>query len=267
MFRLRLIVATVGLLACAAVAPAANVPVVPGLNAIAIPFVPSLNYNATNIFSTPYEGEIIYRWNAPVGAWLIFTYSEDVSGWVSDSLPINPTFSVGEGIYYQALVAQTFVANFDLVPEIAELPIPPPLLPNRYYFKGSPTGEGATYEDIFGGAPINETALFRFIPGGANINPTGPDYRVYHFKDQVWTPETPVLDPLEPVFVVYPYLSLKYTLTADRKTISFTWPTRGKLEQATLPGGPWELVATDANTYSITPSVQSNGARYYRVKE
>jgi hypothetical protein len=120
---------------------------------------------------------------------------------------------------------------------------------------------------VFGLAPNNETALFRFIPGGTNINPTGPDYRVYHYKDRVWTPETPLLNPLEPAFVVYPYLSLKYTLTGDRKTINFTWPTRGKLEQATLLGGPWELLSTDGNTYSITPSTQTNRARYYRVKE
>jgi hypothetical protein len=267
MLRFRLALGVVGLLASGAVAAAANIPVSVGLNPIAIPFVPSLNYNATNIFTTPYDGEVIHRWDVVEGIWQVFTYGEG-AGWD----PLNPTLNAGEGIYYQARVARTFVANLEgnVVPAIAASdPVgpPPPLLPNRYYFRGSPTGQGATYEEIFQAPPNNETALFRFIPGGTDINPTGPDYRVYHYKDNVWTPQTPILDPLEPAFVVFPYLSLKYALSGDPTTINLTWPARGKLEAAPLPGGPWELVTTEGNSYSITPGARTNAARYYRVKE
>jgi hypothetical protein len=256
------------LLAFAASTLAVNIPVTLGLNPVTIPFVPSLNYNVTNIFATPVQGEVIYRWNAPGNAWWTFTYLTGV-GWISDSEPTNPTFNVGEGIYYKALVAQIFVADFqgNLVPEIAagpEIPpVPPPLLPNRYYFQGSPTGQSTTYEGVFGAVPNNETALFRFIPGRTNIN-LGPDYRAYHYKDGVWRPEIPVLNPLEPVFMIYPYLSLKYTATGSPPTINFTWPARGKLEEAAFLTGPWATVTTANNSYSVAPT---NRSRYYRVKE
>jgi hypothetical protein len=266
MFRFRPAAGACALLVFATSALAANIPVTVGLNPIAIPFVLSLNYNATNIFKTPVQGETIYRWNALGSAWSVFTYSNGV-GWISDSQPTNPTFNVGEGIYYRALVAQTFVAGFqaNLVPEIAspEFPIPPPLFPNQYYFQGSTTGQSTTYEGVFGAPPNNETALFRFIPGRTNINP-GPDYRVYHYTGGVWTPEIPVLNPLEPIFVIYPYLRLKYTVSGSPRTINFTWPARGKLEEAALPTGPWATVTTNRNSYSVTPT---NGLRYYRVKE
>jgi len=259
MFRFKLILSVAALLISVAIARPANIPVTVGLNAITIPTVPSLNYSAANIFSTPYEGEVIYRWNAPTGSWLIFTYFDGI-GWDPAT-----TFNVGEGIFYQALVSQTFVANFHgrLVPEIASRAEgPPPLLENRYYFQGSPTGQSATYEDVFGAPPNNETALFRFIAGRSDINPTGPDYRVYHYNAGVWTPETPILNPLEPVFVVYPYLSVKFTLSGNPKTINFTWP-RGTLEEASLPGGPWQTVSA-GNSHSV---VATNQMRYYRAKE
>jgi hypothetical protein len=268
-FRFALTVVT--LFASMGFGPAVTISVVRGLNPVAIPFVSSLNYNATNIFTTPYGGEVIHRWYAPTGAWSAFMYFEELGAWVSNNVPINLTFNPGEGIYYQALLPQTFVANLHdtLVPEILPYPIGPPLplVPNRYYFQGSPSGQSATYEEIFQAPPNNETALFRFVRGGTDIDPNGPDYRAYYYKDQVWTPHTPILDPLEAVFVVYPYLSLKYTFSGNPGTINFTWPARGKLEQAPLLTGPWELVATDANSYSIMPGAQTNRARYYRVKE
>lgn len=274
MFRFRVAVvshAAAAILSFVAATRAANIPVTPGLNAIAVPFVPSLNYSAMNLFSTALEGEVIYRWNAPAGQWWVFTYFPDFGGWISDgSVPNNPVFTVGEGIYYQALAAQTFVANFrrSLVPEIAPAhpeATPPPLIQNRYYFQGSGSGLSATYQDVFGGPPNDETALFRFIAGRTDINPTGPDYRIYHYKSGVWTPETPILNPLEPAFVVHPYLSLKATVGGNPKSIDFTWP-RGQLEAAYSLTGSWELVTT-GGSHSVTPSAQTNRARYYRVKE
>ena len=263
---LRFKAATIALFSVVGTVPAATISVSVGLNPIAIPSVPSLNYNITNIFSTPVEDEIVYRWDASAGVWLAFRYVAG-AGWE----PSNPTFTVGEGVFYHALAAQTFVANLhdNLVPQLANYSIEPPLplLPNRYYFQGSPTGQNATYEAIFGAAPPNETALFRFIRGGTDISPTGGDYRVYYYTDGVWAPETPVLDPLEPAFVIYPYLSLKYTVTGDPPTINFSWPSRGKLEEAPLLAGPWQVVDTAGNRYSITPTLQTNSARYYRVKE
>jgi len=271
MGRFRFALTAVTLVASVPFANAINISVMRGLNPVAIPFVSSLNYSATNIFSTPYGGEVIYRWNPSARTWSMFTYFEEFGSWVSNGVPINPTFEAGEGIYYQAYAPQTFAANFhgNLVPEIVSYPLGPPipLIPNRYYFQGSPSGQSATYEEIFRAPPNDETALFRFIRGGTDINPTGPNYRVYHYKDNVWTPETPLLDPLEAAFVVYPYLSLKYSIAGNPRTLNLTWPPRGKLEQAPLLTGPWELVETEGNSYSITPGAQTNAARYYRVKE
>jgi len=250
----------------AATAPAANIPVVTGFNAITIPTLISLNYSADNVFSTAQDGEAIYRWNG--GTWSVFIYYADLPGWD----PIAPVFLPGEGIFYFALGPQTFVANFhaNLVgdasgSERGSAPYPNgALVQNRYYFQGSPTGQSASYEDIFEAAPNDETALFRFIPASPDINPTGGYYRIYHYKTGVWTPETPVMNPLEPVFVVYPYLSLKYTRTGN--TIDFNWP-RGQLEEADFPTGPWRNVTTSGNTYSVTPNPQTEQARYYHVRE
>ena len=245
-------------------ARAATIPVVTGLNAITIPTVPSANYSAYNIFATAQDGETIYVWNVSGGFYEVYNF--DLGFWD----PVGPVFTPGQGIFYDAVGPQTFVANLRLgAPAEAnagpKADLYQSLAENRYYFQGSPTGESAQYEDIFGSAPNEETALLRFIPGSANIEPKGPPYyRIYLYKSGVWTPETPVLNPLEPVFVVYPYLSLKYVVSENPRRIDFTWPARASLQEADFPNGPWRDVTTPSNGYSVSPT---NAAQYYRVKE
>src|SRR3954465_1544563 len=106
MFRFKTSVIAAGLLLQVTVMPAANIPVVTGLNAITIPALFSLNYSAYNVFSTAQDGEIIYVWNGAVGAWDYYTY--DFGYWD----PIAPVFIAGQGIFYNAFGPQTFVANF-----------------------------------------------------------------------------------------------------------------------------------------------------------
>jgi hypothetical protein len=268
MLKSKLTLGAVVILLAVSVGRAANIPVVAGFNAITIPFVPSLNYSANNIFSTALDGEAAYRWNAQTGSWLIYFYDSGLGGWYADGGGPAPIFNVGEGIFYFAVAPQTFVANFhgrNVRDPAAPVPGGQVLLQNRYYFQGSPTGMSASYEDIFGGPPNNETALFRFIRGRSDINPTGPDYRVYHYTDGVWSPDTPTMDPLEPVFVIHPYLRVKYTVGGNPGQIDLTWP-RGELQEAPLPTGPWETVST-TGSHSVTPGAEPNRARFYRAKE
>ena len=144
---------------------------------------------------------------------------------------------------------------------------PPPLSPNKYSFQGSPTGLPATYDDVFGAPPNDETQLMRFIPGSSDIAFGKARYRFYYYKDGVWTPETPVLNSLEPAFVIYPYLSIKYTVSGNPPTIDMTWPARGELEEADSPLGTWHAVTTAGNHHSVTIDPAQGQGKYYRVRE
>ncbi len=270
MFNFKSRVLGAALLLMPVIMPGANIPVVQGLNAITIPTLLSLNYSANNVFSTAQDGEIIFVWNGTAGSWDY--YLSDLGLWT----PVAPVFTPGQGIFYYAVAPQTFVANFQAPPRA----IPPgsgsqvylganaALLEDRYYFQGSPTGESASYENIFGGSPPGDTTLFRFVPGSLSLELGSSSFRPYYYSHQagVWSPETPLMNPLEPVFVVYPTLRLTFTRTGN--TIHFTWPRRGGLESAPSPTGPWRPTATigGTNALSVTPRPQ-DPPQFYRVTE
>jgi len=221
-------------------------------------------YNANYVFAGITGIATIYLWDPPTGTYLIYDYDDTFGAWD----PSEPTFYPGQGYFVYTLQPQTFNPLFSFGGEgVAADQGPPPLSENTYVFQGSPTGLSATYEEIFGGAPTNETTLMRFIPGSSDFSFGSAHYNFYYYKDSVWTPQTPLLNPLEPVFVIFPYLSIKYAVTGHPQKIDMTWPSRGKLEEADTPFGTWgEVSGTVANTYSITVYEQSPG-KYYRVKE
>jgi hypothetical protein len=261
----KLVLLLTGLLALSgrsAQAAVINLPA--GLSAGVIPTLTG-GYNANYVFAGAVDGTAIYLWIPAVGAFDPYVFDELAGDWI----PFEPTFVPGQGYWAYSPVAQTFTPTLRAYGGAGGAPVPalPPLTADRYSFQGSPTGLPATYEDIFGAPPNNETALLRFIPGSASIDRGTDNYRFYYYKEGVWTPETPMLNPLEPAFVIYPYLSIKYTMSGNPLMITMTWPARGKLEEAEFPNGPWSEVTTAGNTHSVTPPSGQSGARYYRVKE
>jgi hypothetical protein len=228
-----------------------------------------LNYSANNVFSTAQDGEFIFVWNGVIGSWTYYVF--DFGAWD----PVAPVFTAGQGIFYYAVGPQTFVANFQgsSVSEIEQgidsqlyVAVNTAMVEGRYYFQGSPTGESASYEDIFSGPPPGETTLFRFVPGSVSMEFGSSSYQRYYYKGGIWSPETPLLNRLEPVFVVYPTLRLNFTRNGNR--IDFTWPARGHLESATTLDGPWRPVATPGGINSLSVTLDPQAApQYYQVSE
>jgi hypothetical protein len=147
-------------------------------------------------------------------------------------------------------------------------PTPPALSlePNKYYLLGSINYGPATYEDVTGGSPSNHTAVLRFVPGGTAIEPRAPPlYTRYLYTDGVWSPTAPVLNPLEAVFIIHPYLELTFSFTHSPPGMVLTWP-RGKLQASDGFNGPWEAVPDAQSPYpaSIEPTTPS---KFYRVEE
>src|SRR5205814_770985 len=121
-------------------------------------------------------------------------------------------------------------------------PPPPPLSlePNTYYLRGSINPGPATYEDVTGGSPSNHTEVLRFVPGGTAIEPRAPPlYTRYLYTDGVWTPTAPVLNPLEGVWIIHPYLTLTISLTNSPPGLVLTWP-RGTLQVSDGLNGGWQ---------------------------
>ena len=152
---------------------------------------------------------------------------------------------------------------------------PQPLIlqSNTYYLLGPASNGISRYENIVGAPPNNETSLFRYVGGmGGSIYsvypPKPPSWKAYHYVDGAWTPEEPVLNPLEAAFIVYPTLRITATITGAPPFLVLTWPraTYGALEVAEQASGPWQAVSGAQSPYVVNPT-GTNLSRSYRVRE
>lgn len=227
--------------------------------------IPTLigGYNGNYVFAGIVGPTLIYVLNNGGFAFDVYLYDDTLGDW----FPFEPMFFAGQGYWVDTLVPQNFNPVLHLYGGYAGQPAatPPPVTSGRYFFQGAPSGLPATYQDIFGAPPNDETALLRFIPGSTSFERSEDNYRFYYYKNGAWSPETPVLNSLEPALVIFPYLSIKYTVSTN-STINLTWPERGRLEEADSPTGDWQEVTTTGNNHSVTPA-PGQGGKYFRVKE
>lgn len=209
----------------------------------------------------------VWIWNSNAGYWEAIGII-DGGTWYDFLTGGQPSrqLAPGTGIFFFNPAQRPSVFSYDLGSTTSP-PMPPLLLSNTYYFRGASSGAPATYEQIFGSAPRDETALFRFIPGSTNAELSASNYRIYYFKNGTWSPETPVLAPYEPALSIFPYLSVKPTRTPANGSLLLQWPSRGRLEEADSPNGPWRDLGTVTNQFSIQPSTNAGGRRFYRAKE
>lgn len=260
LFRLAAVVsASLALAANSALAVNINWPA--GLSVGTIPTLMG-GYNGNYVFAGIVGPTAIYVLNGGGFAFDVYLFDDIFEDWI----PSEPIFFAGQGYWVDSPVAQSFNPTLRVLGG-GYAQGPPPLAANRYFFQGAPTGLPANYQDIFGAPPNDETALLRFIPGSTSFARNATNYRYYYYKDGVWTPDAPVLDSLEPALIIYPYLSIKYTVGGNPLTITMTWPVRGKLEEAEFPTGPWSEVTTAGNTYSVTPNPGQDTGKFYRVRE
>lgn len=192
------------------------------------------------------------------GVWIDFTTGEPY--WAT---PLAP----GTGFFYHTWRSTPRTITLGLSLTNTTPPALPTMFSNTYYFRGASSGLPATYEQVFGVPPRDETALFRFIPGSTNVELSASNYLIYYFKDGTWSPETPVLAPYEPALSIFPYLSVKPTQIPGNGSLLLQWPSRGRLEEADSPNGPWRDLGTVTNQFSIQPSTNAGGRRFYRAKE
>ncbi len=268
MKRILLSLAAAALFGCALSAPAVPIPVNTGFTFVTVPWG-LLGYNLSYIFSPPAPAQYSQAIFLDVSGYVnVVNYDPDLGGW-----DIDPLFSPGDGIiFFNPGGPTTFTPAFSSHASagVATAPAPSPLFleQNRYYLRGSPNPVPGAYEDITGAAPNDETALLRFIPGGSAIEPRSPPlYRLYHYKNGVWSPETPQLNALEAVFIIHPFLSVKYTVSGNPARLNLTCPTRAILEEADYPTGPWRNVNPAGSTHSVEFNPQASRSLFYRAKE
>lgn len=239
----------------------------PGFNAWTIPCCLTNGYTLYQIFPrAQFLDYVLLRISGRNGwdevgvdgsAWIDFTTGEP---WAT---PLPP----GTGLIFLSLRSTPRTFTLGLSPTNTTPPPLPTMKSNTYYFRGASSGLPATYEQVFGVPPRDETALFRFIPGSTNAELSAANYRIYYFKDGAWSPETPVLAPYEPALSIFPYLSVKSARPPTNGSLLLQWPSRGRLEEADSPNGPWRDLSTVTNQLSIQPSTNAGVRRFYRAKE
>lgn len=240
----------------------------PGFNAWTVPCCLTNGSTLYQLIPDARIDDTVWLWSANYNGWTVLGIDGGV--WIdfTTGLPYWATpLPPGTGFIYHTWRSAPRTITLGLSPTNTTPPPPPTMQSNTYYFRGASSGLPATYEQILGVPPRNETALFRFIPGSTNVQLSASNYRIYYFKDGTWSPETPILAPYEPALSIFPYLSVKPTQIPGNGSLLLQWPSRGRLEEADSPEGPWRALSTATNQFSIQPATNAGGRRFYRAKE
>jgi hypothetical protein len=196
--------------------------------------------------------------------WNAYTYN--VGSWTPYPPAVNPGFGY---------IIRTFATNmtFSLAdPPSQSLPLQ---LPAGFSLVCCQSNVPATYDMIVGRAPVEGAQIYKFKLLDT-ANPTMLDetnYTIYTFANGSWTPEAPIADIGEAVWVFLPPAMSNLQMTTNQFSFDALTPFGGSMdvEYSDSLSGPW-LVLTNLSGFGgvtnvLDPSnMSAQTQRFYRLK-
>jgi hypothetical protein len=195
--------------------------------------------------------------------WDVYNFSPSPPSWG----PSTPTVKPGYG-----LMIKTGPTNMTFSLPDPPSPVLPLQLPAGFSLVCCQSNVAATYDMIVGRSPVEGAKIYKLHQFLFNTDLDETNYYVYVFTNGSWTPEVPVADIGEAVWVFEPPAVSNPQITSDQFNFDALTPWGGSVdvEYSDSLSGPW-LVLTNLSGFGGVTNVSDPSStgdqlqRFYRL--